>query len=87
MRQRDTRQNRFPESELSPERTLVAPALSRDALIETTQRAPRAALAAHSRESVEWRGLRQQLSERRALRRAMVLIEILGPPKALERGA
>jgi hypothetical protein len=87
MSQRDEGQKQFSEAGLSRGRAIVAPDSPREEVVETAQRAARAAPATRSPRTAARPVLRQQLGGRRALRQAIVLSEILGPPKALERGA
>jgi hypothetical protein len=83
MSQRDKGQKRFPEADLSRRRVIVAPNSPREEVVETTQRAARAASAAPQSQHSARRALRRQLGGRASLRQAIVLSEILGPPKAL----
>jgi hypothetical protein len=84
MSQRDKGQKRLSEADLSRRRAIAAPAVPREKVVETTERVTRQApRPASGRGRSARQALLDQLAGRGSLRQAILLSEILGPPKAL----
>ena len=84
MSQRDTDQKRFSEADLARRRTFIGPVVPREEVVESAERVARhTPRSATGRERSVRQALLGQLAERGSLRQAILLSEILGPPKAL----